>query len=294
MNFVEKFLEDIVNFLVSAANELSHLFIETVRRTLRAIRSLSIIALFFTALILCLSCSLGMCFAGHMWVVRVTGWVLLVLTLLTLWAAFLRVRSAPPNAQHKHAMGIPLLLVNLILVMGNYFAWAEHPFSSPINYLGLADSGVSQPIKRPPVIQLSQHGSAPKKQEQVAQASPVFLKAAGDPKTTNIEERDQPADLPSCGDPATADYAPVRRLKKVEPVRPANSGEVGGTVELQGKIDTYGRIRDLVVSSSILPPEFGEEALRAVNQWQYEPALLQGKPTTCAATITVDFQAGWR
>jgi TonB family protein len=289
MNFVEEFLEAVINFLVAAANELSNLFVETVRRTIRAIRSIWIIGLFFTALVLGSFCFLGMCLADHHWVIRATGGLLLVFTLMTLLAAFLRVRSATHGSQKKQEMGIPLVLVNILFLIGNYAAWAEHPLT-PINYLGLADSHVSHASKPPLPAQQAIQDSGRGAKPEPARINVASLNSTH-PKTTTVEESTRPTELPNCTAHATADYMPVMVLAKVQSARPANSGDTGGEVELKGKVDRYGRTRDLMVSNSTLPPEFGDEAIRAVNQWVFNPAQSGGEPTPCELKITVEFQA---
>jgi TonB family protein len=65
---------------------------------------------------------------------------------------------------------------------------------------------------------------------------------------------------------------------------------MAGEVQVAGTVDREGKIHDLAVSSSSLAPEFGEEAIRAVSQWRFTPALWNGEPTDCKLKVTVAFE----
>jgi TonB family protein len=78
--------------------------------------------------------------------------------------------------------------------------------------------------------------------------------------------------------------------KKVQPVYPelAKMKRIGGTVVLTGVISQEGRIQSLDVVSSP-DPLLSNAALAAVQQWEYQPYLLNGAATEVQTTITVHF-----
>jgi protein TonB len=80
---------------------------------------------------------------------------------------------------------------------------------------------------------------------------------------------------------------PVYRVEPRYP-QPAIFARISGAVELEGIIDTNGRIRDLHALSG--NPLLVPAALEAVRQWIYEPTLLNGKPVEVIAPITVIFR----
>jgi len=79
-------------------------------------------------------------------------------------------------------------------------------------------------------------------------------------------------------------------LHKVQPVYPesAKQNHIQGTVVLQAIIDTCGHIGELTPISG--PPELLSATITAVQQWQYRPFLLAGKPTEVISRITVNFK----
>ena len=71
----------------------------------------------------------------------------------------------------------------------------------------------------------------------------------------------------------------------------ARAAHIQGVVVLRAIIDIQGHISNLAVISSP-DPLLSEASLKAVNQWTYEPYLLNGKPTEVDTTITVNFAIG--
>jgi protein TonB len=78
--------------------------------------------------------------------------------------------------------------------------------------------------------------------------------------------------------------------KKVQPVYPelAKMKRIGGTVVLTGVISQEGKIQSLDIVSSP-DPLLSNAALSAVQQWEYQPYLLNGAATEVQTTITVHF-----
>lgn len=79
---------------------------------------------------------------------------------------------------------------------------------------------------------------------------------------------------------------------RVEPEYPsiAVAAQMEGTVILEATVDETGEVRDAKVlrSRGILDAA----ALEAVQQWRYEPLMLNGTPTPFVLTVTVSFSLG--
>jgi len=78
-------------------------------------------------------------------------------------------------------------------------------------------------------------------------------------------------------------------IRRVEPKYPelAKRARVSGLVLLQitvGESGTVTKIR-VIRGHPLLTPA----AVKAVNQWQYSPTLLNGEPQSVLATVTVNF-----
>jgi protein TonB len=83
-----------------------------------------------------------------------------------------------------------------------------------------------------------------------------------------------------------------RLLHRVEPDYPeiAVRALIEGLVILEATVDTHGAVKDARVlrSHGVLD----EAAVRAVEQWRYEPLLLNGTPMPFVLTVTVSFSLG--
>jgi TonB family protein len=83
---------------------------------------------------------------------------------------------------------------------------------------------------------------------------------------------------------------PPKLIKEVDPVYPADARKAGveGVVILEATTDLYGRIANVKVLRSI--PALDQAAMDAVNQWVYEPMIIDGKPRPVVFTVTVKFK----
>ena len=81
-----------------------------------------------------------------------------------------------------------------------------------------------------------------------------------------------------------------RKLRDVRPEYPpiAIASKIQGVVILETTIDTNGRVMTARVLRSV--PLLDEAALQAVSQWEFEPTLVNGVPTSVIMTTTVNFQ----
>jgi protein TonB len=99
-----------------------------------------------------------------------------------------------------------------------------------------------------------------------------------------------PPPPPPAGPVRVGGEVSVPRLAyRVEPEYPllAVQGQVAGMVILEATVDETGHVRDARVlrSHGVLDAA----AVRAVEQWRYEPLLLNGLPTPFVLTVTVSF-----
>jgi len=91
--------------------------------------------------------------------------------------------------------------------------------------------------------------------------------------------------------PVGGDVQPAKLISSVLPDYPnqAKIQRISGDVIIDVTIDGTGKVTKMQVVSG--PMILREAALRAVGQWKYQPALLDGKPTPTHATVTVKFLA---
>ena len=90
--------------------------------------------------------------------------------------------------------------------------------------------------------------------------------------------------------PVGGDVKPAQLLKSVPPVYPtaAKTQRVAGDVKLDALIDANGNVTATRVLSG--SPLLHVAAAAAVKQWKYQPAMLDGKPTSMHLTVTVQFR----
>jgi TonB family protein len=106
---------------------------------------------------------------------------------------------------------------------------------------------------------------------------------------TVLDDPDQPAgrsDEPvRIGD----GVPPPAKIHDVPPVYPPAAREAGvqGLVILEATIDPTGEVGNVEVLRSV--PELEEAAIAAVEQWRYEPTLVDGAPVSVLMTVTINF-----
>ena len=91
--------------------------------------------------------------------------------------------------------------------------------------------------------------------------------------------------------PVGGDAEPAKLIRSVLPDYPgqARIQRISGDVVIDITIDATGKVAKMRVLSGQMI--LRDAALRAVGQWKYEPARLDGKPTATHATVTVRFLA---
>ena len=82
---------------------------------------------------------------------------------------------------------------------------------------------------------------------------------------------------------------PPAKIHDVHPVYPpaARAAGIEGVVVLQATIDPTGEVGDIDVLRSV--PELDQAAIAAVEQWRYEPILVDGVAVPVSMTMTVNF-----
>ena len=82
---------------------------------------------------------------------------------------------------------------------------------------------------------------------------------------------------------------PPAKVHDVPPVYPpaARTAGIDGVVILEVTIVPTGEVGDIEVLHSV--PELDEAAIAAVEQWRYEPTLVDGVPVPVLMTATINF-----
>jgi TonB family protein len=90
--------------------------------------------------------------------------------------------------------------------------------------------------------------------------------------------------------PVGGDVKSAKLIKSVPPFYPdiAKAQHIAGSVQIDALIDTVGNVTTMKVLSG--PTLLHQAALQAVKQWKYEPAQLDGKPTSMHLTVIVQFR----
>ena len=96
--------------------------------------------------------------------------------------------------------------------------------------------------------------------------------------------------LPSFGAPVSKGVVEANLIRKVNPIYPprARVERLEGSVILDAAIGTDGSVHKISVVSG--PAMLANAAANAVYQWQYRPALLNGKPVETQKQITLVFK----
>jgi TonB family protein len=148
---------------------------------------------------------------------------------------------------------------------------------------------------------LTPSADASNEQRPAAQADSSASEAAQDteaPQVTMVSSNDQALNglLPSTAATPKLDFrisqgvTPLVLKKKVVPIYPKQAlvSKVEGVVLMQASVNDKGRVEKIKLVSG--PSLLGKAAMDAVKQWQYEPALLNGKPVPTETEITLKFK----
>jgi TonB family protein len=96
---------------------------------------------------------------------------------------------------------------------------------------------------------------------------------------------------PAAPIPIGGDVKPAKLIKSVQPVYPqmARTQHVSGNVQVDALIDADGNVSSMKVLSG--PALLRDAALQSLKQWKYQPAELDGKPTSMHLTVNLQFRA---
>jgi TonB family protein len=85
---------------------------------------------------------------------------------------------------------------------------------------------------------------------------------------------------------------PPTKTRDVKPVYPASMREAGreGSVPLEAIIGRDGAVLSVRVATAQVHPDFAQAAIDAVQQWQFTPTMLNGKPVEVVMTVTIQFE----
>lgn len=100
-----------------------------------------------------------------------------------------------------------------------------------------------------------------------------------------------PADPPNTPVRVGGNVQAVRLLRPIKPVYPPELQQAGiqGTVKFEAVITKDGGLSDIHVISVNMDSRLIQTALDAVNQWKYQPTLLDGQPVEVLTTIDMNF-----
>jgi TonB family protein len=116
--------------------------------------------------------------------------------------------------------------------------------------------------------------------------------AAAARAAAEAEEASHRAALAQTDAPRTAPErtSPVRR-KYVAPEYPvtAERRQIEGRVELELTIDAAGRVKSVAVTNAQPRDTFDRAAIAAAQQWEYQPAHVDGAPVETRTLVAIDF-----
>jgi TonB family protein len=115
------------------------------------------------------------------------------------------------------------------------------------------------------------------------------LQSVLDELQTVLDDPDQPSGRPDEPVRIGNGVPPPAKIHDVPPVYPPAAREAGvqGLVVLEATIDPTGEVGSIEVLRSV--PELEEAAVAAVEQWRYEPTLVDGAPVSVLMTVTINF-----
>ncbi len=153
----------------------------------------------------------------------------------------------------------------------------------------------------------------PKQQQEIpkpkAKKVPIPDPTPDEPEPIRIEEPEPEVDLPDVDDivfgipdapPVQEPEGPihvggdVKAPVKVNAPQPqyteiARKARIQGVVIVQAIIDKGGNVTNVKVLKG-LPMGLSEEAVKAIKQWSFKPATLNGKPVDVYYNLTVNFR----
>jgi TonB family protein len=86
---------------------------------------------------------------------------------------------------------------------------------------------------------------------------------------------------------------PPVALKQIAPIYPkwAKISHIEGIVQVEAEVLANGKVGEINVLHSIMtsPNDFDEAAIKAVKQWEFQPAMSNGKAVVCWVKLDIVF-----
>jgi TonB family protein len=144
------------------------------------------------------------------------------------------------------------------------------------------------PSKNPPIADMSARSEKLPSEDTVENAPSVQV-ALGSVREQLPKLAAERAQLPQFGG-AVSQVVPATVLQRVNPIYPplARSQRVGGDVILDATIAQDGSVPKVTIIRG--SPSLADAATRAVRQWRFSPAMLNGKSVEVQQRITIVFK----
>jgi len=144
------------------------------------------------------------------------------------------------------------------------------------------------PSKNPPLVDVSARNEKLAGEEPV-ESAPTVQVAFGRLREGMPKLAAEKAPLPQFGG-AVSHVVPATTLQRVNPIYPpvARNQGIAGDVVLDATISKDGLVPRVTIISGA--PSLADAATRAVRQWRFSPAMLNGKPVEVEQRITIVFK----
>jgi protein TonB len=112
------------------------------------------------------------------------------------------------------------------------------------------------------------------------------------PAVTEAEPAPQPVSTPTTPTRPLGETRDAKVVRQVQPGYPqlAYRRRLTGWVEIRFNVGTDGRVGNVEVIRADPPRMFDREAIRAVEQWMFEPALRDGQPVQSSLSRRIEFK----
>ena len=190
-----------------------------------------------------------------------------------------------------------MIAMGVLIAVAAGFIWhaMRGAFQHPIDTFVALSPVQPSPAPAPPVTA----PAAPAAQQNAAPAAPVAKKYPKRAPAVDLARADN-VDQDDSGDGRSTRHGrvaesnggamvPARVLSQPQPTLPpwAVDVQVDGVVTMDVTIDENGSVASTKVLSG--PRPLQREAERAIGLWQFEPAEINGKPTSSHLTLSVQF-----
>lgn len=144
------------------------------------------------------------------------------------------------------------------------------------------------PSKNPPLADVSA-GNAKLASTDTVESAPSVQVAFGGVREQMPRLASEKAPLPQFGG-AISQVVPATTLRRVNPIYPplARVQGIAGDVILDATISKDGSVPKIKIISGA--PSLADAATKAVRQWRFSPAMLNGKPVEVEQRITIVFK----